>query len=276
LGDINTGISYLKTYDKLVKNHEDMLLPCVLAIDKTTCNIGGGGRLTLVPIVFSYGLMKHDIRKTPAAMRVLGFINTTPMKERDFSPCIPRPNTPLPIVVHFQFLNTTDELACQIGQDGKLPKTCILLGNQSTVDVLCSGDLLTDIRENPEYMKIHCNAGIATTNLIGDLTGYGPVWYHHNGIANILSLSRVKEHRYHVTYESNGGNRCIVTKSNGGTFVFEESERGLFYLDTVGTTKKSSTVMVNTVADNNANFSNCAYARAVLAWNIQNFSRTLG
>ena len=86
------------------------------------------------------------------------------------------------------------------GQDRKLPKTWILLDNQSTVDVFCNGDLLTDIRENTKYKEIHCNAGIATTNLIGDLAGYGPEWNHHNGIANILSLSCVKEHGYHVTY----------------------------------------------------------------------------
>jgi hypothetical protein len=98
LGDINTGKSYLKTYDSLIKKPEDMLLPCVFAIDKTTCDIGGGGKLSLEPIVISYGLMKHDIRKTPAAMRVLGFINTSPVKARAFQPGELRPNTPLPIV----------------------------------------------------------------------------------------------------------------------------------------------------------------------------------
>ena len=98
MGDINTGKSYLKTYDLLVKKAEDMLLPCVLAIDKTTCYIGGGGRLSLEPIIVSYGLMRHDIRKTPAVMRVLGFINTTPEKERPFPPGEDRPETPLPVV----------------------------------------------------------------------------------------------------------------------------------------------------------------------------------
>jgi hypothetical protein len=38
-------------------------------------------------------------------------------------------------------------------------------------------------------MDIYCNAGVTSTNLIVDLAGYGPVWYHPNGIANILSLS---------------------------------------------------------------------------------------
>jgi hypothetical protein len=41
ISDINTGAAYLKTYDALIKNmEEDMLLPCILAIDKTTCDVG--------------------------------------------------------------------------------------------------------------------------------------------------------------------------------------------------------------------------------------------
>jgi hypothetical protein len=37
-------------------------------------------------------------------------------------------------------------------------------------------------------MNIHCNAGISTTNMVGDLAGYGSVCYHESEIANILSL----------------------------------------------------------------------------------------
>lgn len=99
ISDINTGRSYLRTYDQLIKNPEDMLLPCILAIDKTTCDIGGGGRLSLEPIVVSYGLMKHDVRKTPLAMRVLGFINTSPVIQRHSVPddcSVPIGTEPLP------------------------------------------------------------------------------------------------------------------------------------------------------------------------------------
>ena len=63
ISDINTGALHLKTYDALIKNVEgDMLLPCTLAMDKTTklhamcvCVWGGGGNLSLEPIVISYG-----------------------------------------------------------------------------------------------------------------------------------------------------------------------------------------------------------------------------
>ena len=38
-------------------------------------------------------------------------------------------------------------------------------------------------------MEIHCNAGVASTNLVGELAGYGTVWYPPVGIANILAVS---------------------------------------------------------------------------------------
>ena len=63
--------------------------------------------------------------------------------------------------------------------------------------------------EIQKNMFIHCTAGVAKTNLIGDLSGYGTVWYHPNGIANILSLSKVKE-KYRVTFDSDINNQFIV------------------------------------------------------------------
>jgi N-acetylmuramoyl-L-alanine amidase len=52
---------------------------------------------------------------------------------------------------------------------------------------------LKDIQKADFFMDIHCNAGATSTNLVGDLPGYGEVWYHPNGIANILSLAGVKD-----------------------------------------------------------------------------------
>jgi hypothetical protein len=42
------------------------------------------------------------------------------------------------------------------------------------------------------------------------------VWYHPNGIANILSLARVKE-KHRVTFDSADKNQFVVHKKDGTT-----------------------------------------------------------
>jgi hypothetical protein len=88
------------------------------------------------------------------------------------------------------------------------------------------------VQKSDKNLDIHCNAGVATTNLIGDFPGYGMVWYHPNGIANILSLSRVQECGYHVIYDSGEANQFIVHMSDGSPpHIFLQSPHGLFYMD---------------------------------------------
>ena len=114
--------------------------------------------------------------------------------------------------------------------NGKILKTWILLDSQSTVDIFCNPHLLKNIRRSSEGMRIHCNAESHLTNLIGDLPGYGTIWYDPKAIANILSLRQVQNH-YHITYDSSHC-KLIVTKPSGKEFAFQESKGGLHYLDT--------------------------------------------
>ena len=123
-------------------------------------------------------------------------------------------------------------VSCQIKQDGPVSLSWILLDNCSTVDVFHNGELLENIRSGMSYMDIHCNAGMTSTNLVGDLPGYGEVWYHPNGIANILSLARVKDRGYHVTYDSHNGNEFrVYNPNNDTTRTFKESNRGLYFME---------------------------------------------
>ena len=103
--------------------------------------------------------------------------------------------------------------------------------------------------------------------MVGDLPGYGTVWYHPKGIANILSLARVKEREYHVTYDSHDGNEFRVHKPDGTTRVFRQSPKGLYYMDTSGDT--NGITLVSTVADNRSSYTNRDYSRAVLARTLQ-------
>ena len=167
------------------------------------------------------------------------------------------------------FVFAQDVRNVEIQHGGHLPPEWILLDNQSTVDVFTNRHLLKNIRRANTNMFIHCTAGVAKTNLIGDLPGYGTVWYHPNGIANILSLSKVKE-KYRVTFDSDKNNQFIVHCPDGTQRVFQQSSRGLYFLDTSLTPQPGSgTVLVSTVADNANSFSNADYAQAVLARKIQ-------
>ena len=54
---------------------------------------------------------------------------------------------------------------------------------------------------------------------------------HPSGIANILSLARVRDHGFQVTYDSTAGNKFHLTKPDGTVRIFKQSVRGLFYFD---------------------------------------------
>jgi len=71
--------------------------------------------------------------------------------------------------------------------------------------------ILTNIRRVHTKMNIQSNTGISTKNMVGELAGYGTVWYHKNGIANILSLTKVSRD-HNVKLDSANGNNFEVKK----------------------------------------------------------------
>ena len=78
VGEINTGRIYRATYAELVKDPDrDMLLPCILGMDKT--HVDTSSRLYMEPITVSHGLLKQEFRSLPSAMRILGYINLEPV-----------------------------------------------------------------------------------------------------------------------------------------------------------------------------------------------------
>ena len=147
-----------------------------------------------------------------------------------------------------------------------IPITWILLDSQSTIDVFSNADLLSNIHPINTTMHIKCNAGTKSTNLRGFLSGYGWVWFFPAGIANILSLSRVKE-KFRVTYDSATDNAFLVHKE-GRVLKFQEATRRLYFFDTA-TKDDESTMLVTTVDDNMSKFSSYDVSRARLARTIQ-------
>ena len=48
-------------------------------------------------------------------------------------------------------------------------------------------------------MHIFFNTGVKTTNMVGDIPGVGRVWYHSEGIENIIYMELIQKD-YQVTY----------------------------------------------------------------------------
>jgi hypothetical protein len=155
-----------------------------------------------------------------------------------------------------------------------IPSTWILLNNQSTIDVFIKAKLLKNIRAAKTWMTIHCTAGTVQTNLVGDLPGYGTVWYHPTGIANKLSLAKICAAGYHVTYNSNNGNEFVVRKSSRTICTFKQFPKGLFYLDTRAVHKDES-LFVTTVANNQYKYTSRDYSCAELAKKFKTLSAGL-
>jgi hypothetical protein len=131
------------------------------------------------------------------------------------------------------------------------------------MDLFSNRNLLTNIRRSPTRMRVRCNAGWRSTNMVGDLPGYGTVWYDPRSIANILSLSKVNQ-KYHVRYDSSDG-KFVLTKADGSVIHFVESSTGLFFFDTAMKQEHDGCVFVSTVADNKSGYTNEDYRKAVVA-----------
>ena len=90
-------------------------------------------------------------------------------------------------------------------------KNWILLDSCSSVDVFCNPSLLSNICVIDSTMTVYCNAGFRRTNCVGDLPGYGTVWYHPGFITNILSFSRAAD-RFDIKYNGSKSNCFYIPK----------------------------------------------------------------
>ena len=103
---------------------------------------------------------------------------------------------------------------------GRINPLWVLLDNQSTVDVFLNIRLLKNIRKSDRSLTIFSTRGLTTTDLQGDLPGYGTVLFHPGGIANILSLSKVSE---------NAGCPTTAPGETSSSFTCQEGKSDLLH-----------------------------------------------
>jgi len=100
-----------------------------------------------------------------------------------------------------------------------------------------------------------------------DLRGYGTVWYHHMGIANIPSLNNVSK-KYQVTYDSDDKDDqgLVVHKEYGSKGIFRPSKKVLYYSNAAHDVR---TILVHTVDSNKSKYSVRQYSLAKKACDTQ-------
>jgi hypothetical protein len=100
-------------------------------------------------------------------------------------------------------------------------------------------------------------------NQVGTLKNHGTVWYSDSAIANILSLSRVKN-KFPITYDSKNNNEFHAIKPDKHV-VFKESDSCLYYRDTtyrVFLLINTNKAAIYTIKMNREGFTDRDYERA--------------
>ena len=99
---------------------------------------------------------------------------------------------------------------CSTQDRDSLNRFWVLLHNQSTMDVFCNKDLITNIR------RINKSITIRTSSMVGYFRGYGWICYSPRGTASIISLKNMKA-LYRATYDSasNDGGHFVVHRHMG-------------------------------------------------------------
>ena len=146
----------------------------------------------------------------------------------------------------------------------------VLLDNQANINMFCNPDLLTNIRKGPRTMTVHCQAGSTSTDLIGF---YKPlnitVWYNPDGIANVLSLSKlVRLNKAKIQYNSDKNEFIATSVKDDQIFEFPCNEQGLYSLTENGDSH-GGTILVSTVKEKMSKYSNRQVRRAVEARKFQ-------
>jgi hypothetical protein len=138
-----------------------------------------------------------------------------------------------------------------------IPPTWVLLDSQSTVSIFNNRDLLRDIKPSSRPLAIRSSGGVFHAYHQGHLPNFGPVWYHPDSVANILSMAAVSK-TCRVTMDTQAESAILVHRNNKSVLRFVQCPSGLYYHN-VDTNNKIAPQpylfsFVNTVAKNKSLF----------------------
>ena len=104
--------------------------------------------------------------------------------------------------------------------------TVILLDSQSTMDLFCNRDIVTNVRPTKTSMVLKSNGGTMKIKQKATMPGYNQdVWFDERAITNIIALKNLTK-QYRVTYDSLDS-KFVVHRPHKTSMAFEMHSSGL-------------------------------------------------
>ena len=97
------------------------------------------------------------------------------------------------------------------------------------VDLIANPRIFLNIRkvQSEEAIRMHCNSEVKIVDRVGDLPGYGTIWYEPTEITNILSMSRATK-KFRVIFDTEGRNFQDGPAGQGGEISTHPQRAVLF------------------------------------------------
>ena len=107
---------------------------------------------------------------------------------------------------------------------GRLNPSCILLDNQSTVQMFSNRALLANIQDLDEPIDVYSSGVVTHFSKAGTLKNIGVVFLHVNGLESILYYAKVRD-KHKITY--NAVQDIFTAHKPYKRIHFQRSKRGL-------------------------------------------------
>ena len=138
-----------------------------------------------------------------------------------------------------------------------VPLTWLIINIQLKLYLIANPKMPLNIRKvrGKDALRVHCNIGVKIVDRVGDLPGYGTIWYEPTGIANILSMSRATK-KFRVVFDSEGRNVFRVVFPDRGV-RFQLIPNGLYYFESAY--RENSVLLLNIILENREAFTRTEY-----------------